>query len=108
MTMLMRNAELIAQHSVAGFWEFCMEREAIRIRKEVDKLPPPWSVDTTLQKFHFCNVRREDDRGTLWYVNEVLPVADNATDLLWRTVLYRAVNNISWFEEIGATVFGMD
>lgn len=45
------------------FWYWIREREAARIRKE-SGAPKPWSSDFVLNTFHFCNVRREDDRGT--------------------------------------------
>lgn len=42
------------------------EREAIRVRKEVDRLPFPWTDDPILRTYRFCCVRREDDRVTVW------------------------------------------
>jgi hypothetical protein len=41
------------------------EREAIRIRKD-SGLPYPWTNDPVLLSERFCNVRREDDTGTVW------------------------------------------
>lgn len=46
--------------------EFCywiLERERVRHHKE-EGHPKPWSFDPIFLKYHFCNVRREDDRGT--------------------------------------------
>lgn len=40
------------------------ERESIRYKREELKLPAPWTDDPILQHHHFCNIRREDDRGT--------------------------------------------
>jgi hypothetical protein len=43
------------------------EREIIRVRKEVHKDPPAlWTHDPILRDWRFCNVRREDDRVTVW------------------------------------------
>lgn len=39
------------------------EREAIRLRRCMGQ-KPPWTPDQILQSYHFCNVHREDDRGT--------------------------------------------
>lgn len=39
------------------------EREAVRKNKEAG-LPKPWSLDPIFNCYHFCNVHREDDRGT--------------------------------------------
>jgi hypothetical protein len=46
-------------------WHWVTEREVVRRRKE-GGTPWPWTKDATLQKYRFCNVRREDDRGTVW------------------------------------------
>ena len=93
--------------TISGFWAFVQERENIRIAKGAGK-PPPWTEDKSLSIFFFCNVRREDDRGTQYYLNNIVPKADDKEDLFWRTCLYRAVNNIAWFEEsFPSGVFGI-
>jgi len=45
-------------------WHWMKEREATRIRKDHDH--PPYSDDPIIAAYRFCNVRREDDRGTKW------------------------------------------
>lgn len=45
------------------FWYWIRERNSIREKKELG-LPRPWTKDPILATHHFCNVRREDDRGT--------------------------------------------
>lgn len=45
------------------FWYWIFEREAVRKRKEAGERHP-WSIDQIFNLYHFCNVRREDDRGT--------------------------------------------
>lgn len=47
-------------------WYWISERERIRIRKDVDGAPQPWTDDPILATYRFCNVRREDDRVTVW------------------------------------------
>lgn len=39
------------------------EREAVRLRR-AQGMKPPWTQDPILANYHFCNVCREDDRGT--------------------------------------------
>lgn len=46
-------------------WRWVREREAIRVQK-CSGVEPPYTKDPILSKFRFCNVRREDDRGTVW------------------------------------------
>ncbi len=66
------------------------ERDSIRVKKEAG-LPKPWTDDPILQKFKFCNVRREDDRVTKW-------IKDN-----WREP-YRGHPNM-WFAMVVARIF---
>jgi len=54
---------LILDDPVAAFFDFCREREKIRMaRKNSD--PAPWTDDPIFQKGRFLNVFREDDRGS--------------------------------------------
>jgi len=41
------------------------EREAVRLRR-VSGVSPPWTEDPIIANYRFCNVRREDDRVTVW------------------------------------------
>lgn len=45
------------------FERWIRTREQARIGKEAGK-PWPWTSDNAINTNHFCNVRREDDRGT--------------------------------------------
>ena len=48
---------------VTSFFDFCIERE--KIRKKRDRgLPPPWTNDPIFRQARFLNVFREDDRGS--------------------------------------------
>jgi hypothetical protein len=42
-----------------------MERDSIRRKKE-SGMAQPWTGDLILQRYRFCNVRREDDAVTRW------------------------------------------
>lgn len=57
------------------------EREQIRIRKALGG-PQPWTDDPILNTYRFCNVRREDDLGTIWIRENIRePFADHPN--LW-------------------------
>lgn len=45
--------------------QWVRERESVRIRKD-SGVPPPWTADPVIANYRFCNVRREDDRVTIW------------------------------------------
>ncbi len=48
---------------VVAFFDFCREREQVRMRRD-SGAAPPWSADPILQNGRFLNVFREDDRGS--------------------------------------------
>ena len=48
---------------VKAFFNFCKEREQIRLLRE-NGHPFPWTADPIFQKGRFLNVFREDDRGS--------------------------------------------
>ena len=48
---------------VTSFFDFCIEREKIRKRRE-SGLPQPWTNDPIFRQARFLNVFREDDRGS--------------------------------------------
>ena len=50
------------------FFYWIKERESIRRKKEAG-LPKPWTTDPIFQKYKFTNVRREDDKVTVWIKN---------------------------------------
>jgi len=47
------------------FLYWIQERESIREKKEAGE-HTPWTSDQILQKYKFCNVKRQDDRVTRW------------------------------------------
>lgn len=68
------------------------ERERVRILKE-SGAEPPFTADPVIAKFRFCNVRREDDRGTIWIREHIRePFHDYA--YLWYMLC--AARQINW------------
>lgn len=48
---------------VEGFFQYIIEREAVRRRRAAGE-PPPWSALAPLNEFRFTNIKREYDRTT--------------------------------------------
>ncbi len=66
---------LLIEDPVSAFFQFCKEREAIRLKRK-SGFPPPWSNDEIFQKGRFLNVFREHDRGSkaiIRFINQVDP-----------------------------------
>ena len=66
---------------VRAFFDWCIERERIRVKRESGS-PPPWSDDPVFQRGRFLNVFREDDPGTRAVMRFVAPVADSRSELI--------------------------
>lgn len=79
------------------------ERENIRSRKGAGLPQAEWTSDPILAKYRFCNVRREDDLGTIWIRENIRePFADHfhlwfmlciARQINWPKTLQRLINN---------------
>ncbi|MAQ72452.1 MAG: hypothetical protein CMG20_02655, partial [Candidatus Marinimicrobia bacterium] len=54
---------LILNDPVSAFFDFCREREEIRLARE-SGAPHPWTDDPIFQQARFLNVFREDDRSS--------------------------------------------
>jgi len=67
------------------------EREAIRLRKESGE-PFPWTEDPILRQYRFCNVRREDDRVTVWVRDNIRVPYWNHPHLWWMLCAARSIN----------------
>lgn len=76
------------------------ERERIRLHRE-NRDPKPWSRDTILNQYRFCNVHREDDTVTKWIrYNWVLPNYDSPT-LPFAMCVARMVNYTGTLRDLG-------
>ena len=84
------------------YWQ--TERESIRIKKESDVLPSPWTDDPILQEFKFCQVFREDDRTTRWFRKHIREPMRSEEDVLMATIIFRWFNLI----ETGRTLIDHD
>ena len=85
---------------------FMLERHRIYQRRFVEKLLPPWTEDTILQRFKFTNVYRELDRVTIWireHIREPYAKHPNlwfmlclARQINWPPMLQELMNKSAW------------
>lgn len=86
--------------NIAEFFEFCKERERIRVLKE-QGVPRPWTTDPVLQNHFFCNIYREYDKTTVWFRENIRNrVAEQPESALLACVAFRWFNKISTGEII--------
>jgi hypothetical protein len=81
------------------------ERHAIFLKKETGA-PAPWTKDTILQHYRFCNPYRENDKVTVWLRHNWRVPHDAAKDLWFAMVVARLVNWPSTLELMGYPVKG--
>jgi 5-hmdU DNA kinase, helical domain len=77
--------------SVERLLYFIAERERIRLRKEAGE-PPPWTDNSTLRQWSFCNVERERDRVTRWIAEHWREPHRNDPDVWFAMVVARFIN----------------
>lgn len=65
--------------------------------------PAPWSGDPIFQRYHFCNVYRELDRGTVWLRENWRSEEASPENLIFNICLYRHFNWIPTAEAFGFT-----
>jgi len=66
------------------------EREKIRIAKVF--VAPPWTEDEILRTYRFCNVRREDDTGTVWIRENIREPYAGHPNLWFMLCIARQIN----------------
>jgi hypothetical protein len=107
---------------ILQFYLFAYERQRMWERKTQYPENFPYSLNERMSRHSFCNVYRELDRGTIFLKASILELffssSDKQTDnprriprswshkewtkqVLWRSYMYRLVNRVETFENIG-------
>ena len=60
---------MIVPHELDILVYWMIERDRIRTAKEAGK-PKPWTTDPLLRDYRWCNVRRMDDRVSVWLAEQ--------------------------------------
>ena len=76
------------------FWRFVVLRQQA-YWKHANQDGPPYSDDPALAKYHFCNVYREADRGTIWFHAHR---HNGLAAVLFASLTYRTINRLSTFD----------
>lgn len=99
-----KNANpVLNERNLLYLYNFIKRRYVVHIRKDVKKLPPPWTTDKVLQQFRFTNIRREHDRETKWLMEHITSNPElRYEEKLLNIVLFRLFNKHETMELIGA------
>jgi hypothetical protein len=85
-------------HDQLVYW--ITEREAMRLRKE-ENLLPPWSDNPVMCNTYFCNIDREDDRVTKWIRHHWRLEYTTPEDYPFAMIMARMFNLPSTLQAIG-------
>lgn len=92
--------------SLKNFHKFIRAREAVRVARDLGKAKP-WTKDPILQRYRFCNVRRENDTVTRWIADNWRYPYRNDPDLWFMMAVARWVNWPDTLAEIAGPVLGL-
>ena len=90
---------LLLDDPVSAFFEFCRERERIRIKRE-SGAPPPWTEDPIFKRGRFLNVFREDDRGSKAIINFVNDLKNDLPSLIHALFFARWCNRQETLDQL--------
>lgn len=83
-------------------YDWMSERYKIHVRKDVQRLPAPWTENAILRQVKFCNVRREHDRQSINLINNIVNNdALGMEDKMFNCVLFRMFNLWDPIQAIG-------
>lgn len=77
------------QVNLKHLYEWIVERYKIHLKKDVQKLNPPWTSNNMLQNYRFTNVRREHDKETRWLINNISKSELSYENKILNSVLFR-------------------
>lgn len=84
----------------AAFVRFVEARHQVYVNRAAGK-PKPWTKDTILQSYRFCNVYRELDTVTQWIRQEWSPLVGGNPDAWFWMVVARLVNHPASLARMG-------
>jgi hypothetical protein len=83
------------------YWLFAARRQAV-YEARVAGLPAPWTNDSILQEFKFCNVFRAADRVSQYLIRRIAYAESKETtaDKLFQIVAFRTFSNTSTWDDL--------
>ena len=86
--------------NVAEMFAFSAERHAMQVRRARGQ-SWPWSRDSILTQYHFCNIFRELDKTTIWIKRRFLGEHPDHPNLWFAACLARRINYPPTLMELG-------
>lgn len=94
------DSKLIKRQEIYDmYWYFAYERQEIFVKKLKGE-KQPWTKDSILQEYKFCNAYRVNDRVSQYLLRNVIynGVSYSDADMLFRIILFKLFNKESTWE----------
>lgn len=81
------------------FFEIMYERQEIWYKRNILKLPAPWSENPILRDYNFTHVYRELDRNSQWEIDNIISIDEiPEIEKFWMVCFFRLMNEPRFFE----------
>lgn len=100
-----KQAKPTLRKAIVKEWFFHQrERTSIYYKKDILKLPPPWTKDEVLSKYKFVNTKRTWDRQTKWLLENVIFSDLPYEEKLLNCILFRVINKGETIDLLGGPI----
>lgn len=96
------NEDIVRWHHL-----YLTERHEIYKKKEIEKLPAPWTEDEVFLNYRFTNIRRELDKESQWLIKNICTADISLKDKILNCILFRTYNKKSTLELINAPILNV-
>lgn len=100
--MLISEVKKLSPIDRLAYW--IVERESVRLKKASGK-PKPWTDDSILQSYRFCNAKRMDDKVSKWLLQEWYEPFFNHKNMLVAACIARFFNKPESLEMVTEYIF---
>lgn len=73
-------------------YRWIVDRYSVHVKKDVQKLPAPWTDNPIIQEYRFTNVRREHDKETKWVIENICNADMSPANKWMNLILFRMIN----------------
>jgi alpha-glutamyl/putrescinyl thymine pyrophosphorylase clade 1 len=90
----------VRQETFDTYWQFATLRQEVFFNK-INNSPPPWTKDSIISSYKFCNAYRASDRVSQYLIKDIIydeNRSKNEEEVLFRILLFKIFNKIETWE----------
>jgi hypothetical protein len=96
----------VRQEIFDTYWRFATMRQEVFFNK-INNVPPPWTSDSIINTYKFCNAYRASDRVSQYLIKNVIydnNRSKNEEEVILRILLFKIFNKIETWEYLEAKI----